>query len=55
MIVEDVKEPCVDCFHESRCTLRHPELLDAVSEDYTVEWCEKLDKHSRYIESTRNQ
>lgn len=52
MVIEDIKEPCVDCFYESNCTIRHPELLQKLGEP-TVAYCEKLTKYSSYVDATR--
>lgn len=53
MVVEDIKVPCEDCVHESKCTLRHPELATELQPEEVIHYCEKLDKHSKYVDTTR--
>ena len=55
MKIEDIKEPCVECIHEAKCTIRHPELMGCVSKEEQVTSCEKLNKFSMYVDSTRPQ
>ena len=50
MNIEEVKEPCEECVHRDRCSIRNPELKDSSTHPIR---CEKLDKHSAYISTTR--
>lgn len=53
MTFEDIKEPCVECFHEPSCRIKHPELEKEHPVSGGHPTCEKLDKYTSHIRATR--